>query len=68
MAGQVAQVQADLLAAQTAAGAAARELEAARADDRDAKRVIIVCRLNNSQLDLKCMTPGRAASHCFQGF
>ncbi|KAL0037264.1 hypothetical protein WJX79_009148 [Trebouxia sp. C0005] len=38
VAGQIAQVQADLSSAQTAAGAATREVEAARADDREVKQ------------------------------
>ena len=37
---QIVRVQADLSAAQTAAGAAARESEAAQADDREAKQVL----------------------------
>jgi len=40
VAGQIAQVQADLSSAQTAAGAATREVEAARADDREVKQVV----------------------------
>lgn len=39
MAGQIAQVQAELQAAQAAAEAAARALEAARAEDREAKHI-----------------------------
>ena len=39
MAGQIAQAQADLQAAQEAATAAAGEVEAARADDREAKHM-----------------------------
>lgn len=39
VAGQIAQVQAELQAAQAAAEAAARGLEAARAEDREAKHI-----------------------------
>ena len=39
MAGQIAQVQAELHAAQAAAEAAARAVEAARAEDREAKQM-----------------------------